>query len=123
MTPRLRLSLGLGLAGVAWGSALQAQQAAPAYTADDFAVILKSPQERNDPDLNGFAGAGTFSNGDSSDGTEIVVRGQVTPDPQPDPKRASNPDGVMQPEVNPVPQRRRPGLAPVAPGGQGAGFP
>ena len=121
MTPRLRLGLGLGLAGVAWGSALQAQQAAPAYTADDFAAILL--QERNDPDLNGFAGAGTFSNGDSSDGTKIVVRGPVTPDPQPDPKRASNPGGVMQPEVNPVPQRRRPGLAPAAPSGQGGGLP
>jgi outer membrane protein OmpA-like peptidoglycan-associated protein len=43
MTPRLRLGLGLGLAGVAWGSALQAQQAAPAYTADDFTTILKTP--------------------------------------------------------------------------------
>jgi hypothetical protein len=80
-------------------------------------------QERNDPDLNGFAGAGTFSNGDSSDGTKIVVRGPVTPDPKPDPKRASNPDGVIQPRVTPVPQRRRPGLAPAAPGGQGGGLP
>jgi hypothetical protein len=120
MTPRLRLGLGLGLglAGVAWGSALQAQQAAPAYTADDFAVILKSPQERNDPDLNGFADRSHAL----PDGATVAA-GTRRPDPQPDPKRASNPDDVMQPEVTPVPQRRRPGLAPVAPGGQGAGFP